>query len=460
MLYLRGYGSQTVENCLIRGRGTDGSARTTALYGSAGTTITFTGCTFEADTFGIFPYDGQSNVVIEHNTFKGDTGVNWARTNIGSVTIRWNLFNGCRVGVYRVASASATNVTIQNNTFYRCGGPTVYYDGAILFRDFTGGNFGPAVRDNLIVGKGAASAEYNGLGSYTTAVSTIDADNNGFWNMKVSGGSAQVAYFAAWKTVAQLNGISGASGNLVGATDPFVNAAGGDFRLVRLCWAATAAGDGGYIGAFAPNHLAGDANDDGMVDMTDYITWFAHYAAAGANWAQGDFNDDHLVDMDDYTIWYANYARVDKASSQALPAAGPSGAAIEGSPVGGNQAAGGAWPAGLLYAAIEGVQATPLRSLVLAGAAGGDNEARMDHLRACMKNAVRCGEGVSPARPEGVSPARPAGVSPAEAGRLCEGKIPSPRAWHVRGRPPLLEIGNTGVLDVLGMPDLQPSLKK
>lgn len=252
VLYLRGNGNQTIEDCIIYGRGTDSSSGgTTALYGNSGTTVTFRNNVFETDTMGVYPYDGAGGAVIEGNTFKGDTGVNWARVSVSApVMVRNNLFLGCRLGFQRRTANPAGNVTIENNTFYRCGGPTNYTGGAILVRDFTGGDFGPTIRDNLIVGKGAASAEYVSINTYTTATTILKAQNNGFYDIKVSGGLANVAYVAgAWKTLAQINAYSGASGNIVGASDPFMNAAGGDFQLKPASWAATAASDGSFIGA-------------------------------------------------------------------------------------------------------------------------------------------------------------------------------------------------------------------
>ena len=59
-----------------------------------------------------------------------------------------------------------------------------------------------------------------------------------------------VAYLGnAWKSVADLNGYASSGNNIIGGSDPFLNAAAGDFYLTSGNWAATAASDGGYIGA-------------------------------------------------------------------------------------------------------------------------------------------------------------------------------------------------------------------
>ncbi|MFB3892384.1 MAG: NosD domain-containing protein [Phycisphaerae bacterium] len=51
----------------------------------------------------------------------------------------------------------------------------------------------------------------------------------------------------------------------------------------------------------------GDANQDGIVDMADYVAWFASFGRTGAGWRQGDFTGDGLVDMSDHVVWFANY---------------------------------------------------------------------------------------------------------------------------------------------------------
>ena len=51
----------------------------------------------------------------------------------------------------------------------------------------------------------------------------------------------------------------------------------------------------------------GDANGDGMVDMTDYSAWFNNYGKTGATLADGDFDGNGTVDMTDYAMWFNNY---------------------------------------------------------------------------------------------------------------------------------------------------------
>ena len=55
--------------------------------------------------------------------------------------------------------------------------------------------------------------------------------------------------------------------------------------------------------------LAGDINNDGLVDVADYNIWAANVGKTGANWCQGDLNGDGLVDVADYNIWAANVGK-------------------------------------------------------------------------------------------------------------------------------------------------------
>jgi hypothetical protein len=60
---------------------------------------------------------------------------------------------------------------------------------------------------------------------------------------------------------------------------------------------------------FSDPALAGDINNDGLVDVADYNIWAANVGKTGATWAQGDLNGDGLVDVADYNIWAANVGK-------------------------------------------------------------------------------------------------------------------------------------------------------
>jgi hypothetical protein len=58
---------------------------------------------------------------------------------------------------------------------------------------------------------------------------------------------------------------------------------------------------------FYKPRLAGDANEDEMVDVGDLGILAANYGGSGKTWNQGDFNNDGLVDVGDLGILAAHY---------------------------------------------------------------------------------------------------------------------------------------------------------
>ena len=259
MIFLRGSDNVTFQNNTIKGRG---QYVTSTLYGDSNSVITLTGNTFESDTIATTVDDTSGNVgsiTIEDNIFDGTKGIDLSKARgaaAGSVTINNNLFNqNSTYGFYFRGSGSELpgTTTIENNTFYKVGSNSLWEGGAIFIRETGDTVPNVSIRDNLIYGQGASSTNYDGLNSSdTTPFSNLNADNNGFYDMRVVSGGAKVASLGRtnWTSVAQLNALSQASSNVLGTSNPFVNAAGGDFSIVAGSWAASAASDGSFIGAY------------------------------------------------------------------------------------------------------------------------------------------------------------------------------------------------------------------
>ena len=78
---------------------------------------------------------------------------------------------------------------------------------------------------------------------------------------------------------------------------------------------------------FRFNMLPGDANQDGVVDVSDLGTIGVQWQQTGQGWTQGDFNGDGQVDVTDLGVVGANWQ---KTLPSGNPTAGsfPSGAAL------------------------------------------------------------------------------------------------------------------------------------
>ncbi len=53
-------------------------------------------------------------------------------------------------------------------------------------------------------------------------------------------------------------------------------------------------------------YLVGDANLDGVVDVSDFNLWNAHKFTTTAQWTKGDFNADGFTDVSDFNLWNTN----------------------------------------------------------------------------------------------------------------------------------------------------------
>jgi len=61
--------------------------------------------------------------------------------------------------------------------------------------------------------------------------------------------------------------------------------------------------------SITPTPKPGDANNDGQVDLIDYVIWLNNYGKSAQGISHGDFNSDGSVDLIDYVIWLNNYGK-------------------------------------------------------------------------------------------------------------------------------------------------------
>ena len=73
-------------------------------------------------------------------------------------------------------------------------------------------------------------------------------------------------------------------------------------RDIWLLEAATANG-------LESEYILGDANLDGVVDVSDFNQWNANRFASSLLWSDGNFNGDSRIDVTDFNIWNSNKFR-------------------------------------------------------------------------------------------------------------------------------------------------------
>ena len=62
------------------------------------------------------------------------------------------------------------------------------------------------------------------------------------------------------------------------------------------------------------SYLPGDANLDGLVDVSDFNTWNGNKFTEQSAWCSADFNADGVVDVGDFNIWNGNKFTASDAS--------------------------------------------------------------------------------------------------------------------------------------------------
>jgi hypothetical protein len=235
--------------------------------------VTVAGCTFDMtagstslQSAGVVIHPGSANyanVEVKECVFLGGyRGVydgNAGAATMVALNIHNNLFhsqNYC--GSQHAVNIGHSYVTLENNTFVkiydRVGG--YGHGGAIGLRYESA--FAGVIRNNLIVDDQTNTANA-GIGWFDTTPTSCNAHTNAFVAMtsnKVAAWGGTTA--ANLKTITDLNGLTGASGNFENDTltpaNLFANYNGtdyrNDFRLKSGVWALSAASDGSYVGAF------------------------------------------------------------------------------------------------------------------------------------------------------------------------------------------------------------------
>ena len=66
-------------------------------------------------------------------------------------------------------------------------------------------------------------------------------------------------------------------------------------------------------------YIMGDANLDGVVDISDFNTWNSHKFTSTGAWTRGDFSADGFTDISDFNVWNSNKFSAADAGTQAVP---------------------------------------------------------------------------------------------------------------------------------------------
>jgi hypothetical protein len=265
-------GNVTIENCTFTATATNSwAAGIYCRMNNSGYMVTVRSCDFylsaNAAMRAVDTSASQPNLVgleVADCVFVGSpasthTGIrdqNNATTGMAPINIHNNFFHGLRNGYNNAVGATIPvgHITIENNTFVKCGGSGAGASthGSIYILNRT--NVTAIIKDNLVVN--GAGYTYDGLTAGGTAsFDDWNADTNAFVSMTGN----NVGYWGgASKTVANLNALTSADGNQLNdtltPTNLFAKYDGtdyrNDYRLKSGVWALTNASDGSFVGAF------------------------------------------------------------------------------------------------------------------------------------------------------------------------------------------------------------------
>ncbi|MFB3891172.1 MAG: beta strand repeat-containing protein [Phycisphaerae bacterium] len=252
-------------------------------------------------------------------------------------------------GTHTVGGELTLGYTASSNGVYQLNGPGQLTAGTLNIGYLGTGDFSigdPAAsvtvtnvlsfgRYGVFTAASGSAIHISGTAMKNLSLSSTSLSGLGYLNLIVEGGpSMTTSIEAAGKDQGAV--AAGWTDNFVLGTLTLGGAAAGRIRLVdntinqvgpgpgapealyvnNLVMNAGAAVDLNGLnlyymkGGEAKQLFPGDANLDGIVDMTDYITWFNNFGStAGIGWTSADFNGDNLVDMTDYITWFTYFGQ-------------------------------------------------------------------------------------------------------------------------------------------------------
>ncbi len=189
------------------------------------------------------------------------------------------------------------------------------------------------ISDNLRVGNSGQGTLYIAQGGLVSVAGTLEIDSNadGDSSINMSTGGMLAIFGNADASLAEFFGLTNGTDAINywdNSIPDWADMSGAMFcRDYTLNYLST--GDlSGYTLLTVQRALAGDANGDGEVDVTDLGILATNYGTtSGAEWAEADFNGDGKVNVTDLGVLATMYGKtIEAPPSQAVPE--PSGVVL------------------------------------------------------------------------------------------------------------------------------------
>ena len=268
---------------------------------------------------------GSNSFLVFTNTVDSSLWTGDVNVQSGAVTIRPD---GAPAGLGEISLAAGTRLFMGSSSALAMTntlvGHTISGSGTVTTGDYTNVPDG----SGKIISAGGTWTPGTSIGDLSVLGDLEFAMNGGAFAQLVIEAAAGPSYdrllvSSATTTRGNLTGLANADlvlniarsgwASYVGATLTIVTAVN-DLSAIpafnSVTWNNNMVGQVNYTaGAITLTHvgLAGDGNNDGSIDATDYADWFNNYGTTPTAWAAGDFNGDGSVDATDYALWFNNY---------------------------------------------------------------------------------------------------------------------------------------------------------
>jgi len=295
-IYFWGYEGLFLKDCVFRGNGT-------AVYSEHATAVVDR-CVFEGNhgSSGRGVLDVREFTITD-SLFRGNS-TEYGGAIAGEGRIINSVVVGCRAsdggGIYvDDGDLLVTNSTISGNVATGRGGGIFIGGGALTL-------------DNTIVGLNDAANGNDVFGDFTEHGSLVGVDPR-FVRSPDAGADGE------WGTADDDYGdlrLAAGSPAIDAGDDAFAIDDQGVPLATDLLANARFVGARVDIGAYEYQGARGDANQDGSVDLSDFVILKQNWATVDATWNLGDFSGDRTVDLEDFVLMKQNWGTAAAAPVQ------------------------------------------------------------------------------------------------------------------------------------------------